>query len=438
MAQGGSMDGMEKRNEMSSGRSDRDERREFRRKRRIRSQIIAYSMAGALSIGVIAAVGYGVSQACVMIQAKTAAKDASLEEATVEAEQTAVSSPEETVVESEVESTEAMLDSIVDTCLSEMPIEDKVAGLFMVTPEELTGSDAVIKAGTATQDALSARAVGGLYYSSKNAKDEAQLADMLTATADMSKYPLFLATAEVGGEDSHIAKALSIDIPAAPAEIAATNDSQNALDSATRIAKYLNGCGFNLNMGISANLSENNNSYGTDSSKVSDMVSQTVTGLQSFGVSACLQFFPETTDSGMSADEMSDALAPFRAGIEAGANMIMVCSGTSSGISGDQTPACLSSAVIEDTLRQKLGFDGVIITDTLSDFSDMSSADAAVMAIQAGADMLNQPANFEEAYEGVLAAVQNGTISSERIDESLRRIYRIKYAERVEKISEGN
>ncbi len=431
------MDGMEKRNEMSSGRSDRDDRREIRRKRRIRSQIIAYSMAGTLALAVVGAVGYGVSQVGMIIQAKTAAKDASLEEATIEAEQTAVSSPEETVTESEVESTEDMLDNIVNTCIADMPLEDKVAGLFMVTPEELTGSDAVIKAGSATQDALANRAVGGLYYASKNAKDEAQLTDMLTTTASMSKYPLFLATVETGGEESHIANALSVEAPASPAELGASGDPENALETYTRVAKYLNGCGFNLNMGVSANLSENSNSYGTDSAKVSQMVSQTVTGLQSFGVSACLQFFPETTDSGMSADEMSEALAPFRAGIEAGANMIMVCSGTSSGITGDETPACLSSQVIDETLRQKLGFDGVIITDTLYDISEMSSADAAVAAIQAGADMINQPENFEEAYEGVLAAVQNETISTDRIDESLRRIYRIKYAERVEKINEG-
>ena len=431
------MDGMERRIEMSNGRSDRDDRREIRRKRRIRSQIIAYSLAGTLTLAVVGAVGFGVSQVGMVIQAKTAAREASLEEATVEAEQTAVSSPEETVTESEVESAEAMLDNIVDTCIADMPLEDKVAGLFMVTPEQLTGSDAVIKAGTATQDALSQWAVGGLYYASKNAKDQAQLTDMLTTTVNMSKYPLFLATVEIGGEESHIANALSVEAPASPAELASAGDSKAALDTYTRVAKYLNGCGFNLNMGVSANLSDNANCYGTDSSKVSDMVSQAVTGLQSYGVSACLQFFPETVDSGMSAEEMGDVLDPFRAGIGAGADMIMVCSGSSSGITGDETPACLSSQVIENTLRAGLGFDGVIITDTLSDISEMSSADAAVMAIQAGADMLNQPADFEEAYEGVLAAVQNGTISTDRIDESLRRIYRIKYAERVEKINEG-
>ena len=61
-----------------------------------------------------------------------------------------------------------------------------------------------------------------------------------------------------------------------------------------------------------------------------------------------------------------------------------------------------------------------------------TSEEAAVKAILAGADMLLMPEDFEAAYDGVLAAVQDGRISEERIDESLRRIYRIKYADKLE------
>ncbi len=428
---------MEERENMSNGHSDREDRREIRRKRRVRSQIIAYSMAGAVALTAIGIVGYGAGKVGKVIQAKTAAYEASLEKARVEAEPAAVASPEQIVTEAEVSSTEDMLDSIVNTCISEMPLEDKVAGLFMVTPEQLTGSDAVIKAGVATQDALSSRAVGGVFYTSKNAKDSGQLTDMLTTTASMSKYPLFIAASETGGEGSHIASALSMEIPASPSEIAATGDSKVAFDTATNLAKYMIGFGFNLDMGISANLSENSNSFGTDSKVVSEMVSQTVSGLQSYGVSACLEFFPQTTDSGQDEEAMSEALAPFKAGIDAGANMVMVCTAPSSGLTGDNTPSCLSSRVMSDVLRSNLQFDGVIITDTLSDLTDYSSADAAVQAIQAGADMINQPADFEEAYNGVLSAVQNGTISEDRIDESLRRIFRVKYSDKVKEISEG-
>ncbi|MBP3825183.1 MAG: beta-N-acetylhexosaminidase, partial [Butyrivibrio sp.] len=66
-----------------------------------------------------------------------------------------------------------------------------------------------------------------------------------------------------------------------------------------------------------------------------------------------------------------------------------------------------------------------------------TSKDAAIAAIKAGADMIYIPENFEEAYAGLLAEVQDGNISEERINESLRRIYSIKYADRVGQISTG-
>ena len=58
--------------------------------------------------------------------------------------------------------------------------------------------------------------------------------------------------------------------------------------------------------------------------------------------------------------------------------------------------------------------------------------EAAVMAVEAGADMLLMPEDFEEAYQAVLSAVQEGRISEERIDESLERIYRVKCADKLE------
>ncbi len=420
------------------GNSGRDERRELRRQRRIRSQIIAYIIAAAMLLTVVAGVGFAASKLTVVIKnANLASLEASTDASKVDSEIAAVSSPDQSITESELtNSSDDILNGIVDTCLSEMPVEDKVAGLFMITPEQLTGVEAVIKAGTATQDALLSRAVGGIVYSSKNAKDSSQLTEMLTTTASMSKYPLFIATSEIGGGNSQIANALSLDLPASPSELAKSGKAEDVYNAASTVADYMNKFGFNLNLGINANLSDNEFSFGTDPNVVSDMVGQTVSGLQSFGVSACLQYFPQMSDNGSSLEDMDAALSPFRAGIDAGASMIMVCTAPSSGITGNDTPSCLSSAVIEDVLRGNLGYDGIIITDALADVEGLSSADSAVAAIGAGADMLFCPGDFEEAYNGVLSAVQNGTLSEERINESLRRIFRVKYAERVADISE--
>ena len=105
-----------------------------------------------------------------------------------------------------------------------------------------------------------------------------------------------------------------------------------------------------------------------------------------------------------------------------------------SSITGD-VPACLSSEVVTDMLRGELEYEGIIMTDymdTRSLIMHYKHADAAVMAVQAGADMLFCSGDFKKAYNGILDAVEKGEITEERIDESLYRIYRVKYRDRID------
>ncbi len=126
---------------------------------------------------------------------------------------------------------------------------------------------------------------------------------------------------------------------------------------------------------------------------------------------------------------------PFSAGIEAGVDFVMVSHAAAPALDEENIPSSLSKKVITDVLRGELGFEGVVITDAL----DMTAIteyyppeEAAVMALEAGADMLLMPEDFEKAYNAVLAAVQDGTISEERINESLDRIYRVKCAGKLD------
>ena len=165
--------------------------------------------------------------------------------------------------------------------------------------------------------------------------------------------------------------------------------------------------------------------------------------LEDTGVSSCMKYFPiyadtddglETTDKTL--EELREAeFVPFKVGIENGVDMIMISNASAPQVTGDNTPCSLSSVVINDVLRNELGYDGIIITGELgqSAISDYyTSSEAAVMAIKAGADMLYVPENFEEAYQGVLDAISNGEITEERINESLARIYRVKYADKID------
>ena len=92
---------------------------------------------------------------------------------------------------------------------------------------------------------------------------------------------------------------------------------------------------------------------------------------------------------------------------------------------GDGTPAPLSSAIVQGILRDSLGYTGVVVTDSLSMgaiTNYYSPAEAAVAALKAGCDVPLMPERFDEAYQGVLDAVQTGELTEERIDESLIRI----------------
>jgi len=429
------------------------DRREYRHKRRVRNQIISYVVLAVILIGLIAGGVIGVTQIIKRVNDKKQA-----EELQKQLEELAESEEETPVVEAPVEPEEPVgetdyLDEIVNACIAEMPLEDKVAGLFMITPEELTDTDVVIRAGDTTKEKLSEHAVGGLIYFSQNIKDSEQLTEMLQNTKNWSKYPIFLGVDEEGGTVSRVAKAGLADDVGPMAEIGASGDAALAQEAGTALGTYLSGYGFNMDFApvadviVEGNTIIGDRSFGSDVNLVSPMVAAAVEGLQSSGVSACLKHFPglgdttEDTHDGMAQTEKTleefnaTDFPVYQAGIDAGVDFVMVSHLSVPGITGDNTPSSLSSQMITDILRGQLGYQGIVITDAMNmaAITDYYTADqAAVMALQAGADMILMPEDYETAYQGVLDAVNNGTLTEDRINESLRRIYRVKYKDKVE------
>jgi beta-N-acetylhexosaminidase len=100
-------------------------------------------------------------------------------------------------------------------------------------------------------------------------------------------------------------------------------------------------------------------------------------------------------------------------------------------VTGDYTPATLSSVILQDILRDELGFEGIIITDAMNMgaiVNHYGCGEAAVLFLQGGGDMILMPQNFQVARQAVLDAVLTGELTEERIDESLRRILTVKLA----------
>ncbi|HRR75882.1 MAG TPA: glycoside hydrolase family 3 N-terminal domain-containing protein [Ruminococcus sp.] len=135
-----------------------------------------------------------------------------------------------------------------------------------------------------------------------------------------------------------------------------------------------------------------------------------------------------TASSSKTLDELErDEYQAFKAGMMAGADMVMVGHITMTNI--DNQPATLSKTMITDELRGRLGFDGVVVTDSLAmgAVADMyGSGELAVKIVEAGADILLMPKDMKAAVEGLEKAVESGQISEERINESLRRILVLK------------
>ena len=182
-------------------------------------------------------------------------------------------------------------------------------------------------------------------------------------------------------------------------------------------------------------------SFGEDPERVAMLGAAFVRGLQDHGVIATAKHFPGHGDTGVDshialpvirvsrARMDSVELLPFRRAVDAGLGAIMTAHITVPEMTGARTPATLAPAVLTNLLREEMGFGGLVFTDAM----DMAAVDrmfergeAAVRAIEAGADVILMPPDLRAARDGIVAAVRSGRLSEERVDRSVLRILRAK------------
>lgn len=335
-----------------------------------------------------------------------------------------------------------------------MTLEQKIAQMFVITPEALTGYPNVTAAGETTKTCYQQKPVGGIIYMEENLLGSEQTTKMLTDMQAIAKeitgLPAFLSVDEEGGTVTRIAKneAFGVNDVGNMSEIGASGDTAEAQQAGITLGTYLKTLGFNVDFAPVADVLTNpdntaigTRSFGSDPQTVADMVSAELQGLQSQGVYGVVKHFPGhggtagdshegavTLDKSLE-DLMAAELVPFQRAVQDGVSFVMVGHISVPSVVGDNTPASLSQMMVSSVLREQLGYDGIVITDALNmgAVTDTYAADqAAVMAVNAGVDMLLMPQDYETAYNGLLTAVQEGTISEERIDESVVRIVRVK------------
>ena len=429
------------------------DRREIRRKRRQRNQVIAYIVLFLFIVFLAAGIVLGVKTYTERQKQNDSQTNQSQVEELFQSEEPLVIVEESTEEEEPELTPEEKLDEIVDAAIGVMPLEDKVAGLFIVRPESITGVSTAVKAGDGTREALEKHAVGGIAYFAKNIQSAEQLKEMISNTRSYSKYPLFIGVDEEGGSVSRLADKSLVDRVDSAQVISQTLDASNAYQAGTTIGTYLAEFGFDLDFAPVADLANISNSvmtkrsYGSDAASAIPFVTSMMQGLEEQGITACVKHFPgigstvQDTHDGLAVSSRTaeqfraEEFTVFQAAIDAGANMIMVGHVAVPSLVGDNTPSSMSSVIVTDILRDELGFEGVIITDAMdmSAISEYYESDhAAILALKAGCDMILMPDDYELAYNGVLQAVKDGVISEERVNDSLRRIYRIKYADKIE------
>lgn len=329
--------------------------------------------------------------------------------------------------------------------LGEMTLSEKIYQLMFVTPESITGVGEVIAAGETTREALSDYPVGGIIYFSANLKTKEQTVEMIKSTQSFSEIPLFIGVDEEGGRVSRAGSNPKMGVTHF-SPMASVSSEEEAYSIGFTLGEELSALGINVDFAPVADVLVNvgnseigDRSFGSDPYHVSRMVSSEVKGFSDAGMCSVLKHFPGhgstsvnshngKSESGRTLDELKSCeLLPFISGIDAGADFVMVSHMTISSVS--DKPASLSYEIITEILKGELGFSGLVITDSLSMGAvteEYDANDAALTALEAGADMLLMPKNPKGAHDAILNAVNTCRLSEERIDESVAKILKVK------------
>ena len=283
--------------------------------------------------------------------------------------------------------------------------------------------------------------VGGIIISVGSPYD---IASKLNALQRRSKLPLLISADLEWGAAMRVVGATAFPYIMAAG---ATGDERDAYTYGRVAAREGRAVGIHVNFAPDADVNNNplnpiinTRSFGEDPHAVARLVRAYVRGLQDNGMLATLKHFPGHGDTDadshiglptIRADYPrldSVELVPFRAGIDAGAQVVMSAHIAFPAFTGD-APATLSAAMLTGVLRDSLKFKGLVVTDALqmgAIVAKYGAGEAAVRAFEAGSDLLLMPADPDSAIASMLAALQSGRITPARLDASVRRMLDIK------------
>ena len=351
-------------------------------------------------------------------------------------------------------------EAAIERQLQGMTLREKVGQLFMIRPESLDSALCYRTVAELQQIGLKevnplmkataeAYPVGGIILFAHNIADPSQLQGFVQDLKSLPGAPL-LAIDEEGGRVARIGNNPAFDVPRFPpmGEVAESGRKKDAYNVGLSIGTYLKEYGFDIDLAPVADVNTNPQNvvigpraFSSDPKLAAGMVVSYVKGLRKAGIQGCLKHFPGHGDtqadthfgyavSHKTWEELAQCeMLTFKAGIRAGVPLVMTAHVSVPEVTGSEVPSTLSAEVLEEKLRGALGFQGVIITDAMemgAIVREYSIEDACIKALQAGVDILLCVGDYPKVFDAVLAAVERGELTEERIDQSVRRVLRLR------------
>ena len=327
----------------------------------------------------------------------------------------------------------------VKKLVANMTLEEKVGQMMLVgIPGKVADKDAL--------DLIRKYHVAGIIYFNRNLDSPQQVSALTLALQSQAEeepcpIPLFIGVTQEGGQVACMREYL----PIAPsqASIGIMGDPAQAKEWSIQMANSLKKMGVNVNLAPVADLgSRSGRSYGTEAEQVVPFVSAAVDGYAQSGVISAIKHFPgvgramgdfsyDVAQVSVSKTELEqEDMVPFKYMVDNKPNrqfMIMVSNLIYPYY--ENVPASVSKVLLTDLLRRKWNYTGIVITDDMSrgGLANLyATSEMGVLAVNAGADLLlsggEDPTDTITIYQSIVAAVKNGTIPMERIDESVNRI----------------
>lgn len=335
----------------------------------------------------------------------------------------------------------------VQEMVESMTLHEKACQMMISYQYTLPGNVSATETGRPLKQALEKYPVAGILYDTASMKSHEQLKDLVKTADSYSDIPMFFCVDEEGGRVARIGNTIGyegyeiLDPMLSYSEQGTETAYENARFLAGNIASY----GFNLDFAPVADVYSNpensviwDRAYSKDFDRAAKLIPAAVKGFHDGNIACTLKHFPGHGDTSgdthagsvvlkKTVDELKgQELKPFRAGIDAGADCVMLAHIIVEEIG---EPTLFSEYLVTDVLRGEMGFGGVVITDGLgmkAITDEYSTEYIMVNGIKAGVDLFLCPMDLDAAVQAVENAVESGEIPEERIDESVYRILTLK------------